>query len=61
MRWGFNFTCIRYDIKGIVKRLKVNNEVKVSVSVRDGKFHCEWEKNEKIESLSILVPRCKRF
>ena len=45
--WGFDFTCIRYDVEGIDKTLKVNNEVKVSVSVRDGKFHCEWEENWK--------------
>ena len=45
--WGFDFTCIRYDVEGTEKTLKVNNEVKVSVSVRDGKFHCEWEEGWK--------------
>ena len=45
--WGFDFACIKYDVDGTDKTLKIKNEVKVVVSARDGKFHCEWEESWK--------------
>ena len=36
--------CIRWDAETPIKTLKVKGEVKVSVSIRDGRLHYDWEK-----------------
>lgn len=43
--WGFDPSAIEWDTKGTENTLKVKNEIKVSVSVREGKLHCEWEQS----------------
>ena len=40
--WGFDQTCIKYDTESTEKTLKIKNETKVTVSIREGVFHCEW-------------------
>ena len=45
--WGFDSSCIKWDTTGTGNTLKINDEIKVSVSVREGKFHCDWEQNWK--------------
>ena len=41
--WGFDPSIIKWD--PTEKTLKVGNDVKVTVSVSEGKFHCEWEQS----------------
>ena len=45
--WGFDQTCIKYDTESTEKTLKIKNETKVTVSIREGMFHCEWESSWK--------------
>ena len=43
MGWGFGPACVKWD--GDEKTFKVNNAVKVTVSVNEGTFHCDWEQS----------------
>ena len=43
--WGFDPNCILWDTEGAENTLKINNVVKVIVTVVDGKIHCEWEQS----------------
>ena len=43
--WGFDPSCIKYDTESDEKTLKVNNATKVTVSVREGALHCEWDQS----------------
>ena len=54
--WGFDQTIIKYDTESTEKTLEIKNEIKVSVSVRDGSF---GSKVGKSVSYSIPTPNCK--
>ena len=54
--WGFDPVCIRWDTANVDKTLKVNNVTKVTVSVHEGKFHCEWEQSWKDRASLISSP-----
>lgn len=47
VRWGFDPSCIKYDTESAEKTLEVNDATKVTVSVREGALHCEWEQSWK--------------
>ena len=43
--WGFDPSRIHYDTESAEKTLKVDNATKVTVCVREGTLHCEWEQS----------------
>ena len=47
MGWGFDPSRIHYAIESADKTLKVDNATKVTVSVREGTLHCDWEQSWK--------------
>ena len=43
VEWGFERRCVRVDIDGPAKTLKVGGETVLTVTCTDGRLVCEWE------------------
>ena len=59
--WGFNKKCVKWVADGSTKTLKVAGDVKVSVDIRDGRMHYEWEKEWKEKEDLHSSPELKKL
>ena len=59
--WGFDRRCVKWVADGSTKTLKVKGDVKVSVSIRDGRMQYEWEEEWKGKENLHSSPELKKL